>query len=323
MSGAGGGSWEHLLLPTRWRPDCCASVRVTHQTRLDVYLYVMCVPRLLLRRWTAFAAFTTRGHVVRAMLEAICFQTREVLEAMILDTAGMQHSASCPDLDPAVLEAAGGGGGGGLSRSRLGSASNSMSRLAIDSSAVSSSSVPPSMTALAPSLQQQQQQHQSGGGGGGGGGVALKARDTSGDGGRVSISSWGSSQQLLGGSSGYSLNLLRVDGGATNNNLLMQLQVGVVWHASHTCFGGVAGWLVAHAGSWGDSLQCAVVDRPSALLAEICFLALAPCLFCIFPPARSRTSCRSLCSGRTSRRPQPWVQHWQQATRSGFGTWVS
>ena len=50
-----------------------------------------------------FAAFTTRGHVVRAMLEAICFQSREVLEAMILDTAGMQHTASCPDLDPAAL----------------------------------------------------------------------------------------------------------------------------------------------------------------------------------------------------------------------------
>eukprot|EP00775_Hariotina_reticulata_P008276 gene8276-8463_t len=37
-------------------------------------------------------AFTTRGHVVRAMLEAICFQTREVLEAMILDT--QDHKAA-------------------------------------------------------------------------------------------------------------------------------------------------------------------------------------------------------------------------------------
>jgi glycerol kinase len=174
------------------------------------------------------------------MLEAICFQTREVLEAMILDTAGMQHSASCPDLDPAVLEAAGvggssggGGDGGGFSRSWLSSASNSMTRLAIESSAVASNSMPPSTAVLAPSLQQQQQQQQQSSGGGGGG-VSLKARDTSGDGGgRVSISSWGSSQQLLGGASSYSLNLLRVDGGATNNNLLMQLQVGVWW--LHLC----------------------------------------------------------------------------------------
>ena len=29
--------------------------------------------------------FTHRGHVVRAMLEAICFQTREVLDAMRAD----------------------------------------------------------------------------------------------------------------------------------------------------------------------------------------------------------------------------------------------
>lgn len=226
------------------------------------------------------AAFTTRGHVVRAMLEAICFQTREVLEAMILDTAGMQHSASCPDLDPAVLEAAGGssggvGGGGGLSRSRLGSASNSMSRLAFESSALSSSSMPPSMAALAPSLQQQQ--HSSGGGGG----VALKARDTSGDGGRVSISSWGSSQQLLGGGSGYSLNLLRVDGGATNNNLLMQLQVGVVARATLAFWGGGC-WLAGCAwqlGGFASLCSCEQTSRCWPTYASLhspprCFL---PC----------------------------------------------
>jgi glycerol kinase len=156
------------------------------------------------------------------MLEAICFQTREVLEAMILDTAGMQHSASCPDLDTAALEASK-FGGSSFGRPKLGSATNSLSRLAIETSAMSSS-MPPSTTNLAPSLQQQQQQQ--------GGGVGLKSRDPSdgggggGDRGRVSISSWGSSQQLLQGGLGYSLNLLRVDGGATNNNLLMQLQVG-------------------------------------------------------------------------------------------------
>lgn len=43
----------------------------------------------------------------------------------------------------------------------------------------------------------------------------------------MSLSSFGSSQQLLQGSLGYRLNILRVDGGATNNNLLMQLQVCV------------------------------------------------------------------------------------------------
>lgn len=148
------------------------------------------------------------------MLEAICFQTREVLEAMILDTAGMQHSTSCPDLDPLALEAAGvssgGGLSGGLSRSRLGLNTQEL-------------------------LQQQQQQ----GGGGSGGGVALKARESSGDGGggRVSISSWGSSQQLQ--QQGYRLNLLRVDGGASNNNLLMQLQVGEAAQDAHSlCEGG-------------------------------------------------------------------------------------
>jgi glycerol kinase len=157
------------------------------------------------------------------MLEAICFQTREVLEAMILDTAGMQHSASCPDLDPAALEASN-IGGSSFGRPRLGLATNPLSRLAIETSAMSSS-MPPSTADLTPSLQQQQQQQ--------GGSMRLKSRDPSDGGGgndrgRVSISSWGSSQQLLQGSLGYSLNLLRVDGGATNNNLLMQLQVGVV-----------------------------------------------------------------------------------------------
>jgi glycerol kinase len=39
---------------------------------------------LLLLPAVLHAAFTTRGHVVHAMLEAICFQTREVLVAMIL-----------------------------------------------------------------------------------------------------------------------------------------------------------------------------------------------------------------------------------------------
>jgi hypothetical protein len=83
------------------------------------------------------------------MLEAICFQTREVLEAMILDTAGLQHSASCPDLDPSAIEAAAAGGGSSSSsfnKSRLGSLSGSA---------------------------QQQQQQQSGGG------VSLKSRDGS------------------------------------------------------------------------------------------------------------------------------------------------
>jgi hypothetical protein len=84
------------------------------------------------------------------MLEAICFQTREVLEAMILDTAGLQHSSSCPDLDPAAIEAAGGGGsvGSSFNKSRLGSSSGS--------------------------TQQQQQQQQPSGGG-----ASLKGRDGS------------------------------------------------------------------------------------------------------------------------------------------------
>ena len=38
------------------------------------------------------SGFSTRAHVVRAMLEAICFQTREVLEAMRkdADVAGLK-----------------------------------------------------------------------------------------------------------------------------------------------------------------------------------------------------------------------------------------
>jgi hypothetical protein len=97
-------------------------------------------------------------------------------------------------------------------------------------SGVFSNSMPPTATNLTPSLQQQQQQQQQQGGSAV---AAAKARDGSGDGGgtggRVSISSWGSSNQLLQGGLGYRLNLLRVDGGATNNNLLMQLQVRRVW----------------------------------------------------------------------------------------------
>lgn len=89
--------------------------------------------------------------------------------------------------------------------------------------------MPPTANNLTPSLQQhqehQQQQQQQGGTA-----AAFRSRVDSGDGcgtgGRVSISSWGSSNQLLQGGLGYRLNLLRVDGGATNNNLLMQLQVG-------------------------------------------------------------------------------------------------
>lgn len=127
---------------------------------------------------------------------------------MILDTAGMQHSASSPDLDPAALEAA------GISVGGLASSFAAKSRLGPNTG----------------SQQQHQQQQQSSGGGG----VVLKSREaSSGDGGgggaRVSLSSCGSSQQLLQqqGGLGYRLNVLRVDGGATNNNLLMQLQVGI------------------------------------------------------------------------------------------------
>lgn len=53
---------------------------------------------------------------------------------VVLCVAGMQHSTSCPDLDPAALEGLnlGSGGGSSFAKSRLGSASNSMSRLGAD-----------------------------------------------------------------------------------------------------------------------------------------------------------------------------------------------
>ncbi len=51
--------------------------------------YAVCKVCTLL--WSC-AGFTTRAHIVRAMLEAICFQTREVLDAMRADAdmAGMK-----------------------------------------------------------------------------------------------------------------------------------------------------------------------------------------------------------------------------------------
>ncbi|KAG2425077.1 hypothetical protein HXX76_013986 [Chlamydomonas incerta] len=63
-----------------------------------VYL-VPALSGLLAPRWRADArgvlvgltSFTTRAHVVRAMLEAICFQTREVLDAMRRDAELDEH----------------------------------------------------------------------------------------------------------------------------------------------------------------------------------------------------------------------------------------
>ncbi|KXZ50423.1 hypothetical protein GPECTOR_16g597 [Gonium pectorale] len=74
--------------------ELAASVRDTG----GVY-FVPAFSGLLAPRWRADArgvllgmtSFTTRAHVVRAMLEAICFQTREVLDAMRHDAQLDEH----------------------------------------------------------------------------------------------------------------------------------------------------------------------------------------------------------------------------------------
>jgi hypothetical protein len=175
-------------------------------------------------------AFTTRGHVVRAMLEAICFQTREVLEAMILDTAGMQHSASCPDLDPVALEvdtaAAAAAAAGGQALAPAGPVAPPLAAAAAVGAAGAGAAAAGAGAARAGTC--------SGGGGGGGGGGGFACGSSAGGGVRASSSSCGSSAQLA--TQGYRLNLLRVDGGATNNNLLMQLQVCVLVCVCVVCF---------------------------------------------------------------------------------------
>ena len=101
---------------------------------------------------------TTRAHVVRAMLEAVCFQTREVLEAMRADAR-----------DSAKAAAAGGGGGGAAA---------------------------------------------GGGAGGGGGG---------GEEGAAAAGAAAAAAEAAG-----RLSVLRVDGGAATNALLMQLQADLL-----------------------------------------------------------------------------------------------
>ncbi|KAF8063674.1 hypothetical protein HT031_003529 [Scenedesmus sp. PABB004] len=109
-------------------------------------------------------AFTTRGHVVRALLEAICFQSREVLQAMLLDT--QDHQART------------------LSRGLSGALADEAAAAAAEAGGTAPAG--DVQGAVAPS--------------GGGGGQDFSA----------------------------SLNLLRVDGGATHNDLLMQLQSDIL-----------------------------------------------------------------------------------------------
>jgi glycerol kinase len=166
--------------------DLAASVQDTG----GVY-FVPAFSGLLAPRWddTARGALlgltghTTRAHVVRAMLEAVCFQTREVLEAMradVLDAAGTATGAA----------AAGGGGSGGGGGGSGGGGSGGALGIAASRGASSSSFG---------RLQQQQQQQEAGGEG---------AAAAAGPAARLSV--------------------LRVDGGAATNALLMQLQADLL-----------------------------------------------------------------------------------------------
>lgn len=49
--------------------------------------------------------FTTKNHIIRAALEAICFQTRDILEAMQTDTGVrlMKMNADGPMTDNSLL----------------------------------------------------------------------------------------------------------------------------------------------------------------------------------------------------------------------------
>jgi glycerol kinase len=146
------------------------------------------------------AAFTTRAHVVRALLEAICFQSRDVLEAMMLDTAMHRASSLARGLSGALADEqqqqdCSTGPSNGSSSPRLVVAAAAAAAAAADlapqgeeqhSAAVANGN------SSSPQKQQQQQQ-----------------------------------QQHVPGFSA-SLNVLRVDGGASHNDLLMQLQV-ICW----------------------------------------------------------------------------------------------
>jgi glycerol kinase len=158
-----------------------------HLTLTDNYCLHCCY-------WLRPAAFTTRGHVVRALLEAICFQSRDVLEAMMLDTAMHRASSMARGLSGALDdEQQQQECGTGLSNG-----SSSSPRLAVVAAAAAADLAPqgeeqPAAAAVANGNSRSPQK-----------------------------------QQQQGSGFSATLNVLRVDGGASHNDLLMQLQVGAL-----------------------------------------------------------------------------------------------
>jgi glycerol kinase len=141
------------------------------------------------------AAFTTRAHVVRALLEAICFQSRDVLEAMMLDTAMHRASSLARGLSGALAdeqEQEQQECSTGLSNGSSGSP-----RLAVVAAAAAAAD-------LAPQGEEQPA-------------AAAVANGNS--------SSPQKQKRQQGSGFSAMLNVLRVDGGASHNDLLMQLQV--------------------------------------------------------------------------------------------------
>jgi glycerol kinase len=133
--------------------------------------------------------------VVRALLEAICFQSREVLEAMMLDTAMHRASSLARGLSSELADE--------QQQQEKGSAAaasngNSGAELAVVAAAAAD---------LAPQGEE--------------GAASAVANGNS------------SKQQQHGSGFSAALNVLRVDGGASHNDLLMQLQVRLTTLAMH------------------------------------------------------------------------------------------
>jgi glycerol kinase len=142
--------------------------------------------------------------VVRALLEAICFQSREVLEAMMLDTAMHRASSLARGLSAALDDEQ----QQQQQQEPAAGLSNGNSSLVVAAAAAAD---------LAPQGEEEPA-------------AAVANGDSS-----------GKQKQQQGAAFSATLNVLRVDGGASHNDLLMQLQVRLCGCEIVLCCGCTAG----------------------------------------------------------------------------------
>eukprot|EP00878_Enallax_costatus_P010494 GHUV01010957.1.p1 GENE.GHUV01010957.1~~GHUV01010957.1.p1 ORF type:complete len:285 (+),score=84.19 GHUV01010957.1:85-939(+) len=165
-------------------------------------------------------AFTTRGHVVRALLEAICFQTREVLEAMMLDTSQetkartLSRGLSSALNDDQQQQHEQKGPGSPVAAMLHKSASYADHKASIAAAARDADAA----EAAANGSPEQKSDHSAFPAAAADGAVAAGVVDHVAEGLEVKVAP----------GFNMSLNLLRVDGGATHNDTLMQLQSDIL-----------------------------------------------------------------------------------------------